>query len=1479
MAEEIEVAGLHTKISIDDTLLEKSLASIQRQMKNVESEFKKASSGLDQFGKGAEGLKLKADSLSKQLELQGAVVAKLNKQYQDSVEEKGKDAVATEKLEVRLNNAIAKYNQLDAQLKQTNKELAIQSSEWTKLGDTLQKTGDRLQKAGKQMEGIGNSLTKSLTVPLSAIGGLAAKASIDFESAFAGVRKTVDATEAEFAVLSEGIRKMAREDVPVAATEIAKVAEAAGQLGIQKDAILGFTRTMIDLGVATNLTGDQAATALARLANITQMSQHDFDRLGATIVELGNNLATTEAEIVEMALRLAGAGKQIGLTEAEILAFAGSLSSVGIAAEAGGSAFSRLMINIASEVATNGKKLEGFAATAGMTAEQFRQAFQEDAAGAIIAFIEGLDAISRSGGNVFGVLEDLGLSEIRLRDAILRAANAGDLFRESIELGSRAWDENLALTKEAEQRYATSASQLQMLKNRLADVGITLGDALVPALLDALKAMEPLFKAIENAARRFSELDEGTQRAIIGFAGIAAAAGPTLVVSGKMVQSIGSITTALGKASTAMAKAGGAAAVLSRAFTALTGPVGIAIAALSALVAGGIALNRYMSQDAIPAVQDFGKQASAAAQRASGSFAKFRQGAQADLKQTAQVAKTEGAAIGENVAKGVTTGTSKAKDQAVQDMREMVDRMKETVDRNTSSLNRLGDAITTALKRQYEEMERAQIAALDKQVENERKASDERIRIYDAEYAEKLKLIDEDAYRQIKAIQDQIDAIDKLTEAEDRARREQEYRERIAEYQRQLAAAATEEERAKIQQDMAKTTADYERQILLEQRKAQKEALREQIEDIKTAANERKEQLKLELEEKKAAEKEKLQATLDRLDDEKDAIKEHFDELTEAEALQAEARKLIIEQNNDEIVRLLEEYNPKWQDAGQSFADAFAQGLNSEKQSIEDAVREIVDIAPVIDDQVRELDRLQAKLKELEATAKGSSGAASDIGAGFGGIDLGFASMTEEAMELADTLSNDVQPSMEGVAEAAGSLATEALQAFIGLNHEVTKELLLLKWTGQKVTEETAESIADKFFAMGQTILENLEASHAARLQSMRQFFADSDALTEAEEAEALRKLQENMSREAAEVEAGMNRVAQIMLNALEEKRAIKQSEYDEILRIQEAMTRDAETVLGNFEIEQKVILERMRADAANITARQAAEIVEKSREQRDGAIQAAEEQYDRTIAQIIRMRDEAKVISAEQADALIADAKRQRDESVKHAEQMHLTVVREAKEMAGELAKDIDWATGEVLDRWEKLERVSANDWLHLRIQMGLWAADAFGQMKIKLDEAIEKLKQIDLISVGRNIMDGLLGGLSDKLPELKEKVAEAGRYITEGFKFSMQIRSPSRVMMRLGEETGEGLVVGLENSLSKIRRQAVAMAAAATPVMRSISAPATATAGAGTGVVDRGVGSAVTYNFERMFEGANFNVRSDEDIQRLARELADYIMTKGRG
>ncbi|NEZ80392.1 phage tail tape measure protein [Clostridium botulinum] len=356
--------------------------------------------------------------------------------------------------------------------------------------------------ANKGLKGIATVVT-TVGTTMGAIGTFALKTGVDFESAFTGVRKTVDGTETQFAQLEKAIRNMAK-SMPESASEIAGVAEAAGQLGIKVENIEGFTKSMVMLGDSTNMSSEEAATALARLANITQMPQTEFNRLGSVIVALGNNLATTESEITAMGLRLAGAGHQVGMSEAQIMSFAGALSSVGIEAEAGGSAFSKVMVDMQLAVEKGGEGLNQFAKVAGISSSEFQKAFKEDAAGAIIAFIQGLGKCQESGQSAIGVLDNMGITEVRMRDALLRAAGAGNVFTDALKLGTKAWDENIALTKEAETRYATTESKMKMIKNRIVDLGITMFEKFKKpfgeSLDSVMKSLEKLSSSLGNGA-------------------------------------------------------------------------------------------------------------------------------------------------------------------------------------------------------------------------------------------------------------------------------------------------------------------------------------------------------------------------------------------------------------------------------------------------------------------------------------------------------------------------------------------------------------------------------------------------------------------------------------------------------------------------------------------------------------------------------------------------------------------------------------------------------------------------------------------------------------------------------------------------------------------------------------------------------------------------------------------------------------------
>lgn len=420
----------------------------------------------------------------------------------------------------------AEVNQFVAGMQRAKQEASHFGREMTGHGQTSRRSLEELGRGAAVMAG-------GLTLAL----GASAKAAMDWESSWAGVTKTVDGSAEEMAALEGSLRDLAKE-LPATHGEIAAVAEAAGQLGISREHIAEFTETMVALGETTNLTADAAATALARMSNIMGTSQDDIDKMASTLVALGNAGASTESEILDMAMRIAGAAKQVGITEAATLGFANALSSVGIEAEAGGTAISRVFSTIATEVADGGDALDEFARVAGMSSEDFRRAFQEDAAGATIAFIEGLSRIKGEGENVFAVLKDLELGDIRVRDALLRASSAGDLFRESLALGAEEWEANLALQTEAEKRYDTTAAKLQVARNNVVDLAINIGDQLLPVL-------GGLAEGLSTVVQGFSNMPGPMDTVALGIGGVAAAGLGMIAAAGILLPKLQALRTTL----------------------------------------------------------------------------------------------------------------------------------------------------------------------------------------------------------------------------------------------------------------------------------------------------------------------------------------------------------------------------------------------------------------------------------------------------------------------------------------------------------------------------------------------------------------------------------------------------------------------------------------------------------------------------------------------------------------------------------------------------------------------------------------------------------------------------------------------------------------------------------------------------------------------------------------------------------------------
>ena len=344
--------------------------------------------------------------------------------------------------------------------------------------------------------------------------GAGVKAAIDWESAFTGVRKTVEATDAQLAEMNRGLRDMALE-IPVAATELAGIAESAGQLGIATEDVLDFTKVMAELAVTTDLTSEQAATGFAQIVNIMGTAGDQFDELGSVLVDLGNKGASTESQILDFALRIAGAGKIAGLTEANVFAIGSAMASVGVEAEAGGTAVQKVLLGMTEAAATGGDDLGTFARVAGVTADEFATMWERDAGEAFTRFVEGL---GRSGTDAFGILDELGLKDQRLIRSFLSLAGAGDLMRQNLDNANSALAENVALGREAQLRFETMESKLQLLKSAFVELGIGLGEVLLPILT-------PLVEGVADLVSWFSQLPEPVQTAGVVVAGLASALG------------------------------------------------------------------------------------------------------------------------------------------------------------------------------------------------------------------------------------------------------------------------------------------------------------------------------------------------------------------------------------------------------------------------------------------------------------------------------------------------------------------------------------------------------------------------------------------------------------------------------------------------------------------------------------------------------------------------------------------------------------------------------------------------------------------------------------------------------------------------------------------------------------------------------------------------------------------------------------------
>lgn len=341
--------------------------------------------------------------------------------------------------------------------------------------------------------GIGKLTTGLIRVGVvgaaAAAGGIiaAAKAGIDFEDAWSGVKKTVEGTPEQLDALYASLRQLAMR-IPVKFTDLALIAQEAGALGVAVQDVDAFTEAVARTSAATvGLTTEAASEAFGKLGSLFDLHGQDFEKLGSVLVDLGNNAASTEGDIVAVGLRFGGVGRAAGLSIPQILAWSSTIASLGPLAEAGGSSLGRLFTRVIQYAGNGDKKLEQFAKAAGMTTDAFRELVRVDTNTAFLKFITGLKGLDKL--DLGATLHEAGINNVRDIQSIQAFLLRTDLLTDSLQRADSQWQTHNALLEVSDKRFDNLKSHVTEFKNAIIDAAVTVSEGMNPAIDRAIKKL------------------------------------------------------------------------------------------------------------------------------------------------------------------------------------------------------------------------------------------------------------------------------------------------------------------------------------------------------------------------------------------------------------------------------------------------------------------------------------------------------------------------------------------------------------------------------------------------------------------------------------------------------------------------------------------------------------------------------------------------------------------------------------------------------------------------------------------------------------------------------------------------------------------------------------------------------------------------------------------------------------------------------
>ena len=394
------------------------------------------------------------------------------------------------RLEQVIQRATANGRNDIAKLKRQQQQLAALTTKMHRNSRKQREINERVEASSKSRENIRSQAVGAIASLGTVL--IPIKAAMSFESSMADVRKVVDfETPQQFKEMENQILSMTHR-IPMAATELAKIAASGGQLGIARQDIAGFTETVAKMSVAFDMSAADAGDSMAKLANVYKIPIKQINILGDAINHLSNSSPAKASDIVNTLGRVGGVAKQFGLTELQTASLSNALISLGKTPEVAGTAINGMLTKLMT-AEKGGKDFQAALKGMGISAKDLKRDIAKNGEQALMDFLKAINKLPKD--KQMGTLVDL--FGLEYADDVAVLSGSLETYQKSIDaLQSKGKDGKPAFSgsmdKEFAARSATTANNWQLFKNQISHLAISIGSVMLPAINSLLNSLKPL---------------------------------------------------------------------------------------------------------------------------------------------------------------------------------------------------------------------------------------------------------------------------------------------------------------------------------------------------------------------------------------------------------------------------------------------------------------------------------------------------------------------------------------------------------------------------------------------------------------------------------------------------------------------------------------------------------------------------------------------------------------------------------------------------------------------------------------------------------------------------------------------------------------------------------------------------------------------------------------------------------------------------